>query len=166
MSPRYLCGKYRSRLHPWSQKCTCQFLRETERVKSNCTRPVSSASRGNNEVDHGVCLKAEFQRHTVLSNENGKFYTTMIYPCYSRSVCFSKESPAWWRFGLCSSPGVQVRVPSCPNDVTLCSCAIFKCDVADVNKYIRIGFRASNAFLLNVSNHIVKIFHNISGPTV
>ena len=41
--------------------------------------------------------------HTVLSNGNGKFYTTMIYPCFSRSVCFSMGSPAWWRFGLCSS---------------------------------------------------------------
>ena len=26
MSPRYLGGKYRSRLHPWSRKCACQFL--------------------------------------------------------------------------------------------------------------------------------------------
>ena len=29
--------------------------------------------------------------------------TTMIYLCFSRSVCFSMGSPAWWRFGLCSS---------------------------------------------------------------
>ena len=54
MSPRYLGGKYRSRLHP--------------RI---------------NEVDHAVFLKAEFQMHTVLSNKNGKFYTIMIYPCFS-----------------------------------------------------------------------------------
>ena len=103
MSPRYLGGKYRSRLYPRSRKCACQFLRETERVKSKCATPVSSASRGDNEVDHAVCLKVEFHMHTVLSNENGKFYTTMIYPCFSRSVCFSMGSPAWWRFGLCSS---------------------------------------------------------------
>ena len=63
---------------------------------------ASSASCGDNEVDHAVCLKAEFQMHTVLSNENGKFYTTMIYPCFSRSVYFSMGSHAWW-FGLCSS---------------------------------------------------------------
>ena len=63
-------------------------------MKSNCTTPASSASRGDNEVDHGVCLKVEFQMHTVLSNENGKFYTAMIYPCFSRSVCFSIGSPA------------------------------------------------------------------------
>ena len=63
-------------------------------MKSNCARPASSASRGDNEVDHAMCLKIEFQTHTVLSNENGKFYTTMIYPCFSRSVCFSMGSPA------------------------------------------------------------------------
>ena len=98
MSPRYLGGKYRSCLQPRSRKCAYQFLRETERVKSNCARPASYASRGNNEVDYAVCLKAEFQMHTVLSNENGKFNTSMIYSCFSRSVCFSMGSPAWWRF--------------------------------------------------------------------
>ena len=82
---------------------TCLFLWETERVKSNCARPASSASRADNEVDHAVCLKVEFQMHTVVSKENGKFYTTMIYPCFSRSVCFSMGLPAWWRFGLCLS---------------------------------------------------------------
>ena len=95
--------KYRSRLHPRSRNCACQFLRETERVKSNCARQASSASRGDNGVDHAVCLKVEFQVHTVLYNENGKFYTTMMYLCFSRSVCFSMGSPARWRFGLRSS---------------------------------------------------------------
>ena len=103
MSPRYLGCKYHSRLHPRSRKCACQFLREIERVKSNCPRPASSASRGNNDVDHAVCLKAEFHMHTVLSNVSGNFYTIMIYPCFRRSVCFSVESLAWWRFGLWSS---------------------------------------------------------------
>ena len=74
-------------------------------------------SRGDNEVDHAVCLKAEFQMHTALSNANGKFYTTMLYPCFSRSVCFSMGSPAWWRFGLCSSGSSLVS-----DDVTLRSC--------------------------------------------
>ena len=73
--------------------------------RTNCARPALSASGGDNEVDHAVCLKVEFQIHTVLSNENGKFYTTMIYPCFSRSVCFSMGSHAWWKFGLCSSGG-------------------------------------------------------------
>ena len=31
-----------------------------------------------NVVDHVMCLKAEFLSHTVLSNENGELYTTMI----------------------------------------------------------------------------------------
>ena len=93
------------------------FLRETVRVKSNCARPASSATRGENEVDHAVCLQAEFQMHTVFSNENDKFYTIMIYPCFSRSVCFLMGSPAWWRLVF-----VQAGVPSCPDDVTLRSC--------------------------------------------
>ena len=63
-------------------------------MKSNCVRPASFASRGDNEVDQAVCLKFEFQMHTVHSNDTGKFYTTMIYPCFSRSVCFFKGSPA------------------------------------------------------------------------
>ena len=63
-------------------------------MKTNGARPASSASRGDNEVVHVVCLKVEFQMHTVHCNENGKFYTTMIYPCFSRSVCFSMGSPA------------------------------------------------------------------------
>ena len=69
-------------------------LWETEHVKSNCARPASSASRVDNKVDHAVCLKVEFQMHTVLSNENGKFYITMIYSCFSRLVRFSMESLA------------------------------------------------------------------------
>ena len=46
LSPCYLGGKYRSRseLYPRSRKWACQFLRETEHVKSNCDRPALSAS--------------------------------------------------------------------------------------------------------------------------
>ena len=94
-------------------------------------RTASSATRGDNEVDHAVCLQAEFQMHTVLSNENDKFYTTMIYLCFSRSVCFSMGSPAWWRFGLCSSGSSLV---SRWRDAPLVHAANFKSDVADVNK--------------------------------
>ena len=70
------------------------FFRETGCVKSNYARPASSATRGDNEVDHAVCLQAEFQMYNVLSYENDKFNSTMIYPCFSRSVCFSMGSPA------------------------------------------------------------------------
>ena len=110
-------------------KIRVPVLWETERVKSNCARPASSASRGDNEIDHVVCLKAEFQMHTVLSNENGKIYTTMIYPCFSRSVTFSMGSPAWRRFSLCSSGSSLLA-----RWRTLRSCANFKFDSADVNK--------------------------------
>ena len=116
---------------PQWRKCACQFLRETERAKSNCPRPASSASRGDNEVDYAVCLKAEFQMPNVLSNENGKFYTTMIYPCYSRSVCFSMGSPAWWRFGLWSSGSSHVsRWRDAP---LVCECQMWrrKCEQID-----------------------------------
>ena len=63
-------------------------------MKLNCARPASSAPLGDNKVDNAVCLKVAFQMHTVFSNEKGKFYTTMIHPCFSRSVCVSMGSPA------------------------------------------------------------------------
>ena len=100
---------------PW--KCACQFfLRETGRVKLNCARPASSATRGDNEVDHAVCLQAEFQMHTVLFNENDKFYTTMIYPSAGRYVF------RWDRLLDEDLAFVQAGVLSCPDDVTLRSC--------------------------------------------
>ena len=49
-------------------------------------------------VDHVVCLKVEFLSHTVLSNENGEFYTSMIYLYLNRLVCLLMGSPNWWRF--------------------------------------------------------------------
>ena len=64
---------------------------------------ASSTACGDNEVGHAVCLKAKLQMHNVVSNANDKIYTTMIYPCFSGSACFSMGSPAWWRFGLCSN---------------------------------------------------------------
>ena len=48
-------------------------------------------------------FKAEFLWHTVLSNENGEFYTYGIYPYLNRSVCLLMGSPTWWRFNFCSS---------------------------------------------------------------
>ena len=163
MSPRYLGGKYRSRLHPRWRKCACPFLWETGRVKSNCARPASSPSRGDNEVDHAVCLKAEFHMHTVISYENGKFYTTMIYPCFSRSVCFSMGSPAWWRFGLCSSGSSLV---SRWRDVTLVHARISNVTSQMYTYRSALISGVSNAFLVNVINHIVEIVHDIWSPTV
>ena len=97
MSPRYFGVRYRSRLHPWSRKYAGDWVCEIEMRQ---TGVICFPWR---QVDHAVCLKVEFQKHPVLSNENGEFYTTMRHPCLSRSVCFSMRLPAWWRFGLCSS---------------------------------------------------------------
>ena len=79
-----------SQSHPGRQKARASFCERNRTAKSNCARPASSASRGHNEADHAVCLKVEFHMLTVLSNEYGKFYTTMIYPCFSGSVCLMK----------------------------------------------------------------------------
>ena len=100
MSPLNLGGKYRCRPHPQSQKCTRHFFAGSRLCYSNCTRVVSSL---NNVVDHVVCLKVEFLLHTILSNEKGEFYTTMIYPYLNRSVCLLMGSPTWWRFSFCLS---------------------------------------------------------------
>ena len=103
MSPRYLGGKYHSRLHPRSRKMRVLVFAGDWACEIELRQTGVICFRGDNEVDHAVCLKAEFQMHAALSNENGKFCTIVIYPCLSRSVCFSMGSPSWWRFGLCSS---------------------------------------------------------------
>ena len=102
-SPRNLGGKYRCRPHPRPRTCTRQFFAGTRACSSNCTRVASSLDDRDNMVDHVVCLKAEFLWHTVLSNENGEFYTYGIYPYLNRSVCLLMGSPNWWRFSFCSS---------------------------------------------------------------
>ena len=62
---------------------------------------VNNTHLSDNVVDHVVCLKAEFLWHTVLSNENGDFYTYDVWPYLKRSVCLLMESPTWWRFSFC-----------------------------------------------------------------
>ena len=57
MSPRYLGGKGRCRLHLGRENARTSFFGRLS-VWKNCARPASSASRGDNEVDHAVCLKA------------------------------------------------------------------------------------------------------------
>ena len=57
--------------HKWGAQPEWSPRGETTPDISNCARPASSASRGDNEVDHAVCLKVEFHMHTDLSNENG-----------------------------------------------------------------------------------------------
>ena len=77
------------------------FFAGSTACESNCTRVASSL--GDNVVDYVVCLKAEFLWLTVLSVENGEFFTYDIYPYLNRSVIFLMGSPTWWRFSFCSS---------------------------------------------------------------
>ena len=136
MSPRNLGGKYRCRPHPRPRTCTRQFFAGTRACWLNCTRVASSLDDHDNIVDHVVCLKAEFLWHTVLSNENGEFYTYGIYPYLNRSVCLLMGSATWRRFSFCSS-GSSLMLH---DDVTHRSCANFKCEVIDVNNWIPIDF--------------------------
>ena len=84
LSPRKLSGKFRGNFHPRSENAC-----ETESAISNGIRIHLI---GDNDVDHAVCFKAEFPLQMVLSNENGVFYTTMIYPWFSGSVWLSMAS--------------------------------------------------------------------------
>ena len=95
-------------------------LRETERVKSNYARSASSASRGDNEVDHAVCSKAEFQMHTALCPFPMKMAS-------STQLWYIRASAGRYVFrwnGLLDEglAFVQAGVPSCADDVTLRSC--------------------------------------------
>ena len=47
-------------------------------------------------LSHQSCMSLHIGTNNIVGG-------SMIYPCFSRSVCFSMGSPAWWRFGLCSS---------------------------------------------------------------
>ena len=136
MSPCNLGGKYHCHPHPQWRKCTRQFFVGSRACQSNCIRVASLL--GDNIVDHVVCLKPEFLWHTILSDENGEFYTYDIYPYLNRSVCLLMGSPTWWWFSFC----FQVEVPSCSDVMTHRSCANFKCGVADVINWIPIDFRA------------------------
>ena len=62
MSPHNLGGKYRCRPTPGRESSRAIFFALIELHQSGV-------------IDHVVCLKAGFLWHTVLSNENGEFYT-------------------------------------------------------------------------------------------
>ena len=55
-----------------------------------------------------MCLKAEFLWYTVLSNENGEFYTYSMHPYLNRSVCLWMGWPTYEGLAF-----VQAGVPSC-----------------------------------------------------
>ena len=134
------------------ESARASFFPGSRACQSNCIRMASSL--GDNIVDHAVCLKAEYLWHTVLSNENGEFYTYDIYSYLKRSVCFFNGIAYLMKVNVF----VQVGVPSCSDDLTHRSSANFKCEVADVNNGIPIDFRAIDAFRWNLVNHVVLNF--------
>ena len=67
--------------------------------------------------------------HTVLSNEMAS--STQLW--YIRASA-GRYVSQWDRLLDEGLAFVQAGVPLCADDVTLRSCANFKCDVADVNK--------------------------------
>ena len=159
MSPRNRGGKYHFRLHPRSRKCACQFLRETEPVKLECARETPAAWR-QRRWSCGA-LKASFLLHTVFFKETGKFYTIMKYQCFSRSAFFSgiaclmKVRPLFKREfprALMTWRTARARISNVKSPI-------------DVNKHIRIDFRAVNVFLVNRVYHTVKTFQDMFCPT-
>ena len=79
MSRRNPDDKNRFRPTPGDESAHANFLREPECISRGA--PIAASSFGDN-VDHMVCLKLNSCRtlSTVLSNENGEFYTDDIYP--------------------------------------------------------------------------------------
>ena len=108
---------------PGGKSACANFFRETEHVNRTASE-WRHRLHGDNIVDHVVCLKAEFLWHTVLSNENGEFYTYDIYPYLMKVfLLFKREFPRvlmTWRTAH----------------------ANFKYEVTDVNNGIPIDFRA------------------------
>ena len=74
ISPRNLGGKYGCRPHPRWRKCTRQFFsgNQSVSIELHHSGVVACMATTSSIV---VCLKARFLWHTVLSNENGEFYT-------------------------------------------------------------------------------------------
>ena len=116
MSPCNHGGTYPCRLHPRSRKCACQFLWETDRVKSNCAREASASWR-QQRWSHGV-FKASFLLHVVHNHDISALQQVGTFFQWDRLL---DESSALVRAG----------VPSYSDAVTHRSCANFKCAVAD-----------------------------------
>ena len=80
----------------------------------------------------------EIELRQTLPNENDKFYTTMIYLCFSRSVCFFDGIACLMKVW----PLFKREFPRVPMTWRSARArANFKCDVVDVNKYFRTDFR-------------------------
>ena len=125
MSPCYLGGRYRSRLHPRSQKCAgdwaCEiYLRQTGVICFSWRQRSWSCDMFKSWISDAHCpFQSKWQ---VLHN----------YDISRASSC--RFVFRWDRLLDEGLAFVQAGVPSCPDDVTLRSCANFKCGVADLNK--------------------------------
>ena len=159
MSSHYLGGKYRSRLHPRSRKCECQFFVGDWACESNCAKPMSPASRGDNKVDHVVCSTAESRMPTVHLNENGKFYTTTNIRVAAGQYVFQWDR-LLGEFGFWSSGSSPV--PWWCETLLVHEFQMWRQRCKQIDPH---WFQMSNVFLVHVINHIVWIFHNIPGPT-
>ena len=131
VSPCNLGGKYHSRLHPLV-KCACGF----------CGRP----SEWNRTAPDWLHLLTTTLIMRCVWRLN--FICTLPFPtkmATSTQQCYIHAPACRYIFQrdlqLAEAlPFVQARVTSWSDDVTLRSCANFKCVVANVNKQIRIDF--------------------------
>ena len=118
MSPRYRGGKYRSRLHPRSRKCACQFFCGRLGVW-NRTAP-----------DRRHLLPLAITKLIMRCVYNLNFRCTLPFPMKMTSsiqLWYIRASAGryvfrWDRLLDEGLAFVQAGVPSCPDDVTLRSC--------------------------------------------
>ena len=92
---------------------------------------------GDSDVDYALCLSAEVLLHTVLCNENDKFYTTMIYPCINSCICFIGIACLMKVRTLFKPEFPRVWVTWWTAHVQISNL----CEAAYVNKQIRVDFR-------------------------
>ena len=102
ISPNYLGGKYRNRLHPRSRKCACHFF--VRQSVWNWTASDWHYLFGDNNAGHAMCFKAECLMPTVLSLKWQVLNNCDISVLQQVGVFL----PGWWRFGLCSSGSSHV----------------------------------------------------------
>ena len=138
MSPHYRGSKYRSRLHPWSRKCACL---------SFCGRLVFEIELRQTGV---ICYLWQQRSWSCgvftswISDAHGPFQwkwqvlhnydisvLQQVGMFFDRVACLMKVWPLFKR----EFPRVSMTWRSA------CARANFKCDVAYVNKLIRIEFR-------------------------
>ena len=80
MSLRNLSGKYHCRPNRGRESALAIFCgRQGILIQLYHTGVPRRLPDYNSVLDHVACLKAELLSRTVLSNENGEFYTSMIH---------------------------------------------------------------------------------------